>query len=88
MISYRDFDINNAILAFTETKEEPRFLDMLQHNPLEVGDEVVVTIELKGKTNHKIQFNRTITNIKEDEKKVNTSDKGEVTFVGLDYILE
>jgi len=88
MITYADLDINNARLSFTENKNNPRFLDILDTTNIKVGDEVTITIDIKAeKTNH-IQFNRKIVDIKEDTKEINTKDKGKITLIGRDYILQ
>lgn len=88
MVTYKDIDVNNAILAFTEDKNEPRFLDILNRQDLNVGDEIRITFEIKHKPSSKLQFNRIIKEIKEDSKEVETSDEGVVTLISKDFILQ
>lgn len=88
MVTYKDIDINNAILAFTENKNEPRFLDILNRQELKQGDEITITFEFKGKSSSKLQFNRIIKEIKEDSREVESSDKGVVTLISKDFLLQ
>lgn len=88
MVTYKDIDINYAILAFTEDKNEPRFLDVLNRQELKTGDEISISIKFKGSKESILTFNRTIKDIKNDVKEINTSDKGLVTLVAKDFILE
>jgi len=87
MVTYKNYDINNAILAITEDKNNPEILDILNRQELNVGDEITITFEFKGKPSSKLQFNRTIKEIKEDSKEVETSDNGIVTLIAKDFLL-
>lgn len=88
MFVYKNCNVNNASLVFTEDKNDPEFLDILNRQDLNIGDEITITFEFKGKTSSKLQFNRSIKEIKEDSKEVETSDKGVVTLIAKGFILQ
>ena len=88
MVTYKNYNVNDAVLAFTEDKNNPEFLDILNRQDLNVGDEITITFEFKGKTSSKLQFNRTIKEIKEDSKEVETSDEDVVTLISKDFLLQ
>ena len=70
MVTYKNYNVNDVLLWFIEDKNNPEFLDILNLQNLNVGDEITITFEFKGKSSSKLQFNRTIKEIKEDSKKL------------------
>lgn len=91
MITYRDYQ-TDGVLSITEYKDEPRFLDILNNCELKPGNNITVTIEientLNGKQNKsKIQFNRQITDIKNDTKNVKTTE-GDKTLVAKNIYIK
>ena len=88
MLTYKDLDINNGVLSITESKENPRFLDILNNCDLNDGDEITITIEFKTKHPHRLQFNRSIIDIKDKEKEVINSNKEKDILITKDFILQ
>ena len=89
MLTYKDTDINNAILSISEDVSNPRFLDILQKCHTNLNNRISIDITIEGEENSEhIQFNRTIKGINQFLREVDVPDKGKATIADIEFILK
>jgi hypothetical protein len=89
MLTYKDTDINNAILSISEDVNNPRFLDILQKCHTNLNNKITIKITIEGEENSEcIQFNRTIKGINQFIREVNVPDKGITTITDIEFDLK